>query len=171
MDNLRRKIIRLPRLDINLEIIAAAALLGSFAVVGYCWPELPDRVPMHYDLAGNPDRWGGKGSLFILPVVSIFTYGLLSVLSYTFRDPKSYPKGNIKNDKQIFYVRRLLTWLKTEIVLWFFYIEWETINIGLGKAAVLSGYVSYGALIIIFITMTIFLIKMARAGKTEQSTV
>ena len=32
---------------------------------------LPDTVPMHYDLAGNIDRWGSKYEELILPAVAI----------------------------------------------------------------------------------------------------
>ncbi|MGN0246442.1 MAG: SdpI family protein [Lachnospiraceae bacterium] len=33
---------------------------------------MPDRIPMHYDLAGNIDRWGSKAEEFVFPVVILF---------------------------------------------------------------------------------------------------
>ena len=32
---------------------------------------MPDQVPMHYDAAGNIDRWGSKYENFIFPVIII----------------------------------------------------------------------------------------------------
>ena len=30
---------------------------------------LPERIPMHYDVAGNIDRWGSRREIFIFPVI------------------------------------------------------------------------------------------------------
>ena len=32
---------------------------------------MPDRVPMHYDFAGNLDRWGSKNENLVLPLLTI----------------------------------------------------------------------------------------------------
>lgn len=34
-------------------------------------PFLPDEIPMHYDMAGNIDRWGSKYETFIFPILII----------------------------------------------------------------------------------------------------
>lgn len=33
---------------------------------------MPDTIPMHYDLAGNIDRWGSKMEEFIFPIIILF---------------------------------------------------------------------------------------------------
>lgn len=38
-------------------------------VTGFILQFLPDQIPMHYDLAGNTDRWGNKAESFISPVI------------------------------------------------------------------------------------------------------
>lgn len=35
------------------------------AVVLYYYPELPERIPMHFDVKGTPDSWGGKTSVWV----------------------------------------------------------------------------------------------------------
>ena len=48
-------------------IISFIALAGTGIVLQF----LPDSVPMHYDIAGNIDRWGSKNEKFIFPVLII----------------------------------------------------------------------------------------------------
>jgi uncharacterized membrane protein len=60
------------------------------------WNKLPEKVVMHYDLEGNPDRYGSKSELIILAVVLIavnaLTYLLLTNMYRI--DPKKYAAEN-----------------------------------------------------------------------------
>lgn len=38
-------------------------------VTGVVLQFMPDKIPMHYDLTGNTDRWGSKIESFIFPIV------------------------------------------------------------------------------------------------------
>ena len=49
---------RLLRLLTVLPILISAVVL----------PLLPERIPAHYNLAGEIDRWGSRLEIFILPV-------------------------------------------------------------------------------------------------------
>ncbi len=60
------------------------------------WNRLPDTVAMHYDLQGNPDRFGNKKELIILSAVLIAVNMLVYLLLtniYRF-DPKKYAADN-----------------------------------------------------------------------------
>ena len=52
-------------------VLVAGMLLGPLLF----WSRIPDQIPGHYNAAGEITRWGGKGELFLLPVVSVFMYG------------------------------------------------------------------------------------------------
>lgn len=60
------------------------------------WNKLPEKVAMHYDLEGNPDRYGSKSELIIMAVVLIavnaLTYLLLTNMYRI--DPKKYAAEN-----------------------------------------------------------------------------
>lgn len=43
-----------------LSGLAVAALLAD---VAWCYPQLPQQVPLHFDSAGRPDGWGAKQEL------------------------------------------------------------------------------------------------------------
>lgn len=52
--------------------VSLLSLIGTAVVI----PLLPERVPMHYDMAGNIDRWGSRYEALIFPVILL----LLSLL-------------------------------------------------------------------------------------------
>ena len=72
-------------------IIAAPAVY--LAVV---WNRLPEKVAIHFDLQGNPDKFGNKSELIIMSVVLIvmnaLTYLLLTNIYRI--DPKKYAAEN-----------------------------------------------------------------------------
>jgi uncharacterized membrane protein len=57
--------------------MVAAAAVGS----AIAYSRLPDRVPVHWNLAGEPDRYGSPWELlFLMPVMMLAIWGLLRVL-------------------------------------------------------------------------------------------
>lgn len=54
-------------------IITFLPLIITSAVIQF----MPDRVPMHYDMAGNIDRYGSKFESFIFPVIIILMTAFL----------------------------------------------------------------------------------------------
>ena len=54
---------------------------GMFVLAAVNWPGAPDRVPVHWNSAGQVDGYGGKfEGLVLLPLVALGTYLLLLVL-------------------------------------------------------------------------------------------
>jgi len=56
-----------------------AVLYGGSAVA---YRHLPERIPIHFDLAGNPDGWASTSLLswFLLPLVATAVAGLMLVI-------------------------------------------------------------------------------------------
>jgi uncharacterized membrane protein len=44
-------------------------ILIPLSYLAIIWSDLPDRVVMHYNLEGQPDRWGSKTELVLVPVM------------------------------------------------------------------------------------------------------
>jgi uncharacterized membrane protein len=59
----------------DLANLALLALMGGY--VASVYPRLPDRIPMHFNFAGQPDRWSGRGGLILLPVLAIVMTAVL----------------------------------------------------------------------------------------------
>lgn len=73
-------------------------LLLSIPIIyaGIIYDDLPEIIPIHFDLEGNPNGFGSRSSVFLGPLilgaVGIFTFLLISNLSLI--DPKRYKQEN-----------------------------------------------------------------------------
>jgi uncharacterized membrane protein len=123
------------RMEIILEVISVLGLLIIGANIALMWPVLPDRVPTHFGASGIPDAWGGKTSLFLLPVITFFMYGLMTMTSrypQFFNYPWKITEQNIR--AQYLNSRQMITSLKAGIICLFTYSNWRTMQVALGKA-------------------------------------
>src|SRR3954462_731600 len=69
------------RLDWRWEVPQLALILGMFLGSALAWNAVPDRVPVHWNLAGEVDRYGGKvEGLLLLPVLALGLYVLFIFL-------------------------------------------------------------------------------------------
>jgi uncharacterized membrane protein len=60
------------------------------------WKSLPETVAMHFDLKGNPDRYGNKTELMLMvALLSLMAVGIYFLLSNVYKiDPKRYAAEN-----------------------------------------------------------------------------
>jgi len=76
--------------------LLAAGFLALLALIGYLClrsPALPRLVPLHFDAAGNPDRLGSRGQVFIVPLIGLLALllnGVLGGLAYRRERVASY---------------------------------------------------------------------------------
>lgn len=63
--------------------ISFISLIGTVMVLQF----MPDRIPMHYDMAGNIDRWGSKYESLIFPIL-ILAISLLWTLMIKYFEKK-----------------------------------------------------------------------------------
>ena len=78
--------------SLTREIIIWLIILIPFAYLGLSWNQLPDRIPVHFNLQGEANGWGSKFSL----VGILFATTVLMNLLLLFI-PKLDPKGKIEN--------------------------------------------------------------------------
>jgi len=63
-------------------------LAAMFVAAAACWRHAPEQMPVHWDIHGNVDRYGGRfEGLLLLPLVSVGIYLLLTFLPRI--DPRS----------------------------------------------------------------------------------
>ena len=65
---------------LGLKIAQVILFAGMFASLMLHWSDLPETVPLHYDLMGNPNRWGSKDGLWMLPIIGACLYLLLCLV-------------------------------------------------------------------------------------------
>lgn len=53
----------------TMNILGWLSLGITFVYIMFQWKSLPDQIPVHYDFYGEADRYGGKASILIMPIV------------------------------------------------------------------------------------------------------
>ena len=60
-----------------LSILSFLLLAGQILCLILRWNHLLDEIPTHFGLSGQADAYGSKGSVILLPVISILIYLLM----------------------------------------------------------------------------------------------
>ena len=135
MNNRPRIKIKWNKNDWLVEIISYVLLTTFWAVTILSFKHLPDEIPTHYDGTGQADAFGDKEAIFVLPIITTLLFGLLSVVikfPHTYNYAAEITEENA--EKQYRNAVWLMRVLKVLIVLIFFFIAYQTIQIALEKA-------------------------------------
>ncbi|PYT00044.1 MAG: hypothetical protein DMF63_08725 [Acidobacteria bacterium] len=124
-----------------LETISVAGLLAQTILVLGAWAILPSIIPVHFDLAGNPDSHGPKSDLILLFALSLTSYVGLTWLG-RFSDKFNYPWTITEGNAQYQYALATIfvKWIKTQLILLFAFLTWSTISISTDKSTGLGLY-------------------------------
>ncbi len=77
-------------MKLKRELPLILIVLFPFIYLIFIWHELPEKVPMHWNIKGEIDRFGDKIELILIPILlPLFTYLIFLVI------PKIDPKSNI----------------------------------------------------------------------------
>lgn len=68
----------LTRFQKVLECITWLLAAVTFIATLVCWGSLPRVMPIHYDAYGVADDWGGRWTVWILPVLLVICCGIVS---------------------------------------------------------------------------------------------
>jgi uncharacterized membrane protein len=91
------------RLSWRTELPLLFLIATMFVAAAVAWWHAPDRMPVHWNAAGQVDRWGGKfQGLLLMPLVATGMY-LLTVILPMF-DPG---RGNYGNFFKAYYAIRI----------------------------------------------------------------
>lgn len=101
------------------------------------YPELPDRIPIHFNAIGEADGWGKRGMIWSMPVIALFTVGL--VLSVPFFNQKyvNYPVQITPENKEKQYRLMVLFMKGMALILMgiMMYISLVSAQMAMGKPA------------------------------------
>ena len=105
-------------LDKKLELACMVILIGMWLLSIYALVKLPVTIPIHYNAAGQPDNYGPKATLLILPSLATFIYSSLTWLNkYPHRFNYITPITETNAAKQYIIATSLLRWLKLSILI------------------------------------------------------
>src|SRR5439155_10848573 len=76
----------------RVELPTLTLLASMFALAGWSWPRAPERIPVHWNLAGQVDRYAGKvEALLLMPLMAAGLYLLTWFLPYIDPGRANYP--------------------------------------------------------------------------------
>ncbi|MGD0890008.1 MAG: DUF1648 domain-containing protein [Terracidiphilus sp.] len=154
-----------------LEVVGAAAVAALFWITWSALhgPEpLPDRIPTHFDISGNPNAWGPSSSLLLLPVVGLVLYLSITVVSQ-FPSAFNYPVRVTPENRPRLEALAIgmITWLKVELVFLFLWIQSSTIDAARHQTLGLPLLLLPVSLLAVFGTITWHIVAMRRAVKPQ----
>lgn len=147
----------------SFDIAAILFLLSSFVYVLLKWSILPEQVPIHFDASGDPDNWGPKSMLLLLPLIGTVIWIGLSILE---RYPHVYNYiVRITEENAALQYRSAVTlihFLKNTIAIMFALLTRESFLIGSGEQEALSPELLPLFLTIIFGSIVLYIIQSVR---------
>jgi uncharacterized membrane protein len=146
--------------SIASELAAAIAILLAILIIVHFWAVLPDRIPIHFGFSGQPDAWGDKMMIWLLPTVAAILFVVLAAVSrypHTFNYPVRITDENAR--RQYLLARGFLVGLKAEICWLFAFVVRQQILVALGNAQSFSMEFVLGTIVLIFGTVGVYLLR------------
>ncbi|NLO08491.1 MAG: DUF1648 domain-containing protein [Clostridiales bacterium] len=139
-----------------VDLVCLILLVGVILYLIIMWNSFPDRIPGHYNAAGEIDRMGSKYELFIVPVVAWLMFlGISAIEKY----PEVWNTGvtvTEENKGRVYRViRNMLSTLKIIMVAVFVFLS---VNSSLSTPLPIWFTPSY--IILIFGTLILFIIRL-----------
>lgn len=146
-----------------LWALSFVAVVVMFAMIGIHWNDLPAEVPMHFNLAGEADRYGSKSELLLLPGIG----GVLWLLCrwITKRNVKVNPnKWGSKTPQQLEISKDLIAEITLYTMILLALGVYEIMNLAVHGNTVMNGYMFGFALIGIVFVLVRFTYRISRSS-------
>lgn len=153
-------------LDFSDRVLEVLGWIGAGLLIFlpiYYYADLPEIIPQHFDVNGNPDGFGSKGILWFLPIIGVVTYVGLAIINkypHTFNYLHKITAENA--ERSYTNATKMIRVLNTSIVCFFTLITYFTIQIALGNATQIPPYYLYGFLCLILGIVGYYVIKSTK---------
>ncbi len=113
--------------SIPFEVAIAALAVAPFLVLIYFYPEIPARVPIHYNFRGDADGWARKsvGMVFMLPFMTVYMQGLFFMMKQGLMEVKiTLPAEHTEEyyhfkEQSLIATMRLMDWIRVTVTVMF----------------------------------------------------
>ncbi|MFN3755642.1 MAG: DUF1648 domain-containing protein [Flavobacterium sp.] len=146
--------------DFFLGILTVVLLVCFWGISIFYYPSLADEIPIHFDYKGEVDNYANKETIFLLPLIGTILVGFLTLVS---KNPETfnYSVEITEENAERQYGNALLMMKTMRLVILFVFmlIEWEVIQIGLGKSKGLGAWFLPFFLAVVFVPIIYFVIR------------
>lgn len=155
--------------DRTVEFICGALLAALWIGTWVAYNRLPEIIPQHFNGRGQPDDYGSRSFLFVLPALATVLYAGLTVLNrypHIFNYLVPITEGNALH--QYTLATRMIRWLKLVILLIFSLVVWEVYRQGSGSRGLGMALVPV-CIVLPLLPTVVFLLKAARPEPGKQA--
>ncbi len=149
--------------DKLIETVSVIILLIIFFLPQYYYNDLPAKIPIHFNISGQPDNYADKVLIWLLPFISLFFYLGFTILE---RMPHilNYPVYSKldKNKEQNKIAVRILRFLLLVVLASFLFLVYGTINVALQQWKGIGSMPVIIIVLLILLILTVFVRRMVR---------
>lgn len=145
--------------DIAMTVAGFASLFAVTAYTVISWTSIPEKIPCHFNMAGEIDDMGGKGVLIFSLVTAWVLWAVLEIISLFLRKMCNTEDSIIQRNPERYYrnLKTMVELLKLIIALDFTYINVCSITM-----RPLGGFFMPLFLILIFGTIIVSVVRLLR---------
>jgi uncharacterized membrane protein len=142
-----------------MEAIGLLILIAFWVYTLAYYSQLPDIIPTHFSTGGKVDGYGNKWMIITLPIIGTMLYlGLTFIARYPHKMNYMVTITEANAVKQYSIVAKMFRVMKIAILLVFFLIAFETVQVALGLPNVLGKWFLLIIFAMVFIPVFFFLI-------------
>lgn len=169
--NTRPKIkIELNSVDKIMELLGFIMFILLWVITLSLYSKFPERIPTHFNFSGQPDDYGNKVVVLILPIIGSFIFVGLTLINrfpHIFNYPAKITDENAQ--RQYTFATRLIRYMKLAILVIFTIIVIMISNSINGHTSGLEYLILPSFMLIIFGPMGYFIVQMVREGKQTKN--
>jgi uncharacterized membrane protein len=127
---------------------------------------LPERMPTHFDVAGNPNGWGSPSGIILIPIIASGVYLLMSVVARfpaSFNYPVRVTPQTLPRLQAI--TLDMITWIKAEMACLFAALQWAIIQAARSSNGQIFPKILPFFLIVVFGTVAGHIVALFRAAR------
>ncbi|MBE5953656.1 MAG: DUF1648 domain-containing protein [Lachnospiraceae bacterium] len=103
-----------------INIICVLMVLGTTIWLIAYWRNIPAEIPTHFDLYGNPDAYGSKKDIIMLPILTWIMLGVMSIVECFPGTWNTGVKVTPENSARVYsIIKGMLVWIKLFVMLIF----------------------------------------------------
>jgi len=126
--------------DLVVEAIGIISLTLLFLIPSYYYSQLPETIPIHFNLKGEADGFGSKDIIWLLSFIGLGTYLLINYLNkrpHLYNIPIKITKENASKQYQL--ISKMMRFFIAITMQFLAYISYTTIQYALGNSKGLGG--------------------------------
>jgi uncharacterized membrane protein len=157
--------------DMILEAAGWALVVILVASAFYFYSKLPGIIPVHFNFTGQPDSFGKKHTILLLPVIGLVSFAVLTLLNqvpFKFNYPAKITPENAM--KQYTLMTRMIRYLKFILCLVFSAVTILTYETAIGKANGLGIWFVPMTLALILLPLLYFILRTFKTTTVKKNT-